>query len=126
MLVKGQIIRINKDTNTIDVRLPVFETSINQKIIVPATICYQPGNLNEYSVNDVVFVDFENMELNKPVIIGKLYTGDINDKGNYAKCKDLNVLNSAKLPKNTEITDANTSLADLIRIVNAIKDRLGM
>jgi hypothetical protein len=58
------------------VRLPLFETaSSTVPVEVEALISITPGMFNNLFVGDVVFVAFEENALEKPIVIGKLYTG---------------------------------------------------
>ena len=38
-----------------------------------ATICYQPGYPLAYNKGDIVYIEYENEDYSKPVILGKLY-----------------------------------------------------
>ena len=73
MIVKGLIKTIDFTDNSCTVRLPLFETAASQgEVVLPATILIQPGMYNGYAEGDVVFVDFENDTLSRPIVIGKL------------------------------------------------------
>ena len=90
--------------NKFKVRIPLFESAGNlNEIIFTATVCYEPGNLEAYNLGDIVFVAFENNEIKKPVIIGKLYLGEEeNPRAEFLAAK-LNISTSAVLPANTSI-----------------------
>lgn len=76
MVTKGQIKSINRAGNRCVVRLPLFETaSSSVPVEIEALINITPGMYNNLFVNDVVFVAFEENALEKPIVIGKLYTG---------------------------------------------------
>lgn len=96
--------------NRFNVRIPLFETAGNPiEFILPATLCYEPGNMDGYKINDVVFVAFENGEAGKPVIIGKLYTGDDGEAWNHAYSSRLKVTTSAELPQNLKVGDVSAA-----------------
>lgn len=67
------------DDYTYKVRIPRFNKSSSSTYsskdidLYTATICYLPGIIPYYDINDVVFVAYENNESSNPVIIGKLY-----------------------------------------------------
>jgi hypothetical protein len=108
MIVKGLIKTIDFSDNTCMVRLPIFETAASQgEVVVKAVILIQPGLYNSYAEGDVVFVDFENNKLSRPIVIGKLYLGAIKEE-NAAKKGSLTVSNltastSATLPVTTKL-----------------------
>jgi hypothetical protein len=76
MVTKGQIKSINRASNRCVVRLPLFETaSSSVPVEIEALISITPGMFNNLFINDIVFVAFEENALEKPIVIGKLYTG---------------------------------------------------
>ena len=76
MITKGLIRSINRAGNRCVVRLPLFETaSSTTPVEIEALISITPGMYNNLFVNDVVFVAFEENALEKPIVVGKLYTG---------------------------------------------------
>ena len=74
MITKGIITAIDFKGNTCTVRMPLFENAGNDQITGTATISNTPGSYNGYKVNDVVLVGFEDGQMDKPVILGKLYS----------------------------------------------------
>ena len=104
MITKGQIITVNSD-NTLDVRIPIFEAASDSRNnqVIKCTVCYNPGNLNSYKVNDVVFVAFEDNQIDKPVVIGKLYMGEEKEASNHSFSNSLTVTENASLPVDTTI-----------------------
>ena len=78
MLQKG-IIETIEDMYTAKVRIPRYNkiaadaSGTSKEDLAVAVVCTLPGMKVAYSVGDVVLVDFENDELNKPVILGLLY-----------------------------------------------------
>ncbi len=105
MVTKGQIKALNTAKTRCWVRLPLFETaSSTVPVIIEALINITPGMYNDLYVNDVVFVAFEENALEKPVIIGKLYTGqdkEGNTPGGAAVVKSLVVREQATIPAST-------------------------
>jgi hypothetical protein len=76
VITKGLITSINRAGNRCIVRLPLFETaSSTMPVQIEALVSITPGMYNNLFVNDVVFVAFEENALEKPIILGKLYTG---------------------------------------------------
>lgn len=105
MVTKGQIKSINRAGNRCVVRLPLFETaSSSVPIEIEALINITPGMFNNLFVNDVVFVAFEENALEKPIVIGKLYTGapnEYNTPGGAGILDSLTVRTSGSIPAAT-------------------------
>ena len=105
MVTKGQIKSINRAGNRCVVRLPLFETaSSTAPVEIEALVSITPGMFNNLFVNDVVFVAFEENALEKPIIIGKLYTGAMNEngtKGGAGILDTLNIRTSCSIPAAT-------------------------
>jgi hypothetical protein len=102
VVTKGIITSINRAGNRCIVRLPLFETaSSTAPVEIEALVSITPGLFNNLFVKDVVFVAFEENALEKPIIIGKLYTGatrESNTAGGAGVFDTLNVRSSANLP----------------------------
>jgi hypothetical protein len=85
--------------------MPLFETaSSSVPVEVEALVSITPGMFNNLFVNDVVFIAFEENALEKPIIIGKLYTGAQNENntaGGAGILDTLTVRNTASLPATT-------------------------
>ena len=115
-----------KINNKFTVRIPLFESAgNNNEVVFTATLCYQPGNLEAYNVGDVVFVAFENSEISKPVIVGKLYLGEEKNPRGQIQTSSIEILAEAKLPANTSL--GNVSAEDVysaIRNDKITQDRL--
>lgn len=106
MLLKGIIVGYNG--NKYKVRIPTFEVAGNaQKYIVDATVAYEPGNIKGLLIDDVVYVGFENNDIDRPVILGKLLTNNEEKASAFYKAADLEVSGSTKLSSNTQIGDIN-------------------
>lgn len=82
--------------------MPLFDSaSSTVKTEATAVISITPGMFNNLFVNDVVLVAFEENALEKPVILGKLFTGTNNEnntKGGAGVLGTLLVRDGAKLP----------------------------
>lgn len=77
MLMKA-IIESNNIDNQYKIRIPkyhklrgVAEASSYDQLPF-ASVCYLPGIFPNYSIGDIVYIDFENDDLSYPVILGKL------------------------------------------------------
>ena len=107
-IVKGLITSIDFNGNTCVVRLPLFESAANEKeLLVTATFATQPGFYNGYKVNDVVYVAFENNEIDSPVVIGKLYLGadkESKDPRGAINAENLKSASPMTLPIDTHLT----------------------
>ena len=95
--------------NIYQVEIPSLRTANNTTnisngaFLSDALLCYQPGNLNSYRVNDVVFLTIDAPET-LPIIIGKMYVGD-EEATNFSKNNTLEVTDRANLPEDTTIGD---------------------
>lgn len=102
MITKGLIKSVDGNSNRCIVRLPLFETaSSSVPVEIEALISITPGLYNNLYKNDVVFVAFEENALEKPIVIGKLYTGVSNENktpGGAGVLKTLVVRDSGQLP----------------------------
>ena len=112
MLTKGYILSLPKFDNKYKVRIPILEsnnTSKNQTSfnagIVDATLSYTEGIKDSLQVNDCVFIDFENDEFNRPVIIGKLFVNNSETSSGNISASTLEVYNKVSLPENTTWKD---------------------
>lgn len=83
-MVSKAFIEKKIDEYTYVVRIPRFNKS-NSSVyaskdtnLYTATICYLPGIIPYYDINDVVFIAYENGESSSPVILGKLFRPDDN------------------------------------------------
>lgn len=123
MITKAFIVK-KLPTNKYLVRIPYLEdttgsNSLHVASILEATAVMNPGTLNVYKEGDCVFVAFENIEQDKPVILGLLYKG--NEYKELARAHQYNdsltVTNKAKLPINTTI--GKITYQDLITAINS-------
>lgn len=131
MLTKGYIVELSTSTsNKFKVRIPLFDsagqdTLTNSDNVVEATLCYEPSNLDSYEVGDCVFIEFENDEESKPVIIGKLYTTDSKENRGFGNLSTLNVSSSASLPLDSTLGDVKLqTIIDNLKLSQANSDRI--
>ena len=104
MVTKGIIQSINFNGNTCTIRLPFFETTHNDPIVITATFSNTPGMYNGYKVNDVVWVAFEDGQMETPVVIGKLYLGAEKEKADprgTVNTEAFTVSKTAAIPADT-------------------------
>ena len=91
------------------VRVPTFhrgEESIGAtpSLDTPtATICIPPSIYPSLRKNDIVWVDFEDDNVDKPVVMGILYSSSCYNTKSDVKGTNLEVDSSATLPTNTSI-----------------------
>lgn len=109
MVTKGIITALDKSSNKCTVRVPLFEIAGNEyQNQIDAIFAIPPGVFNGYNVDDVVLIAFENSNIGRGVVIGKLYLGakeETNTSFSGAvQCNDLTVTNKAILPADTQIT----------------------
>ena len=106
MITKAIIKNKKTSSNKFFIRIPIFESAgETNEYVVEATLCYQPGNLDSYVPGDIVYISFENNEISRPVIIGKLYIGNEDNPTNFSNNAKLNVTESAILPIDTQVAD---------------------
>ena len=108
MVTKGIITAINYNSNTCDVRMPLFENANNaSEIVASAIFAITPGTANGYKINDVVLVAFEDEQYNKPIVIGKLFLGanaELASARGAINCENLKVVGTADLPLTTKLS----------------------
>lgn len=130
-IIKSKVL----DSNKYYIRVPYFEqANINNSSSLSsyfeATVAQIPGIVNAYSVDDVVFVAFEDHHADKPVIIGKLSLQDdiqlSSDRG-FANLNTLSVSKSARLPNDTTIGDFSfKDFNGTLGNISNLSDRLSM
>lgn len=118
MITKGYIISKATNPTKFTVRLPIFETAnsneanIYKPFTLDASLLMTPGNYMGYNIGDCVFIGFEDNDYSKPVILGKLFTGDTETPNTVKEVNNQLLVNSgAILPANTSI--GNVSAQDL-------------
>ena len=83
-----------------------FETANNDPIVMNATFSITPGMYNGYKVDDVVWVAFEDGQMEAPVILGKLYLGAEKEKSDprgTVNTENVNASNTATIPADTRL-----------------------
>ena len=105
MITKGVIRSINSAGNRCVVRLPLFETAAStMPVELTALVNVPPGMFSGLAVDDVVFVAFDENELEKPIIIGKLFINankESNIRGGMGILDELKVRTAATIPCST-------------------------
>ena len=109
--------------NKCTVKVPLFANDNSKEIptISDVVMSIPPGMTGQYAENDVVFLGFEENLLNRPVILGKLYTGSKMDQS----------ISLPYLPTDTKFNYSNIddranvqtiqSLQELITAVNKLQ-----
>lgn len=125
MVTKGIIVSVpeSSDSNIYKVRLPFFEDPIEnaEEMIYESTLNESPGILQGYEVGDVVYCTFEDNNMARPVIIGRLFSTLFENVAAEIETLDLDVTNRASLPKHTTIGNATED--DVARI-SEIKNKV--
>ena len=105
MITKAIVRSINAAANRCIIRMPLFETASNPNPVeAEALVNIAPGLFNSLEVGDIVFIAFEENEIHKPIILGKLFRGtDIenNIRGGGGILDTLKVRSAAALPSST-------------------------
>ena len=120
MITKAFITELNKpNSNIFRVYIPLLTTAVSRRedAIFNATLCITDGLFYSLKVGDCVFVGFEDNLYDKPVILGKLYTGKETDIPTQITAKTLNINEKVTLPKDTTINGYDLNL-----VAKAIQD----
>ena len=96
-MIQKAIVESIENNYQVKVRIPKYNKMANDVFsyndLSTSIICSSPGTLVSYSVGDIVLVGFENNEIDKPVILGLLYTE--NNRGDSIDFPELSeALNS--------------------------------
>ena len=107
------------DEYTYIVRIPRFNKS-NSSVyaskdtnLYTATICYLPGIIPYYDINDVVFIAYENGESSNPVILGKLFRPDDNSNS-------ISIIDTEQ--DNLSSSNLNQTFDSVLEQIDLIKD----
>lgn len=110
MILKGIISSYPNEDNKIKIRIPRYHRPVGASGYTPledlpdATVISMPGIKPQYIPGDIVYIDFENDDLSKPCIIGKLnYPNDTIDSVSNAIFGDVTVQSVTTLSSNTTI-----------------------
>ncbi len=104
MITKAIIKSINATGTRCTVEIPLFKSaSMTKPVEATALINIPPGIFNNLKVNDVVFIGFEENAMEKPIILGKLFTGASEGtiQGGGGVFNNLIVNSTANLPAST-------------------------
>lgn len=105
MITKAVIMSINQNSTRCTVWMPLFDTAgSSAKTLATALVNITPGIYNNLFVGDVVLVSFEENEMEKPIILGKLFTGAAKEsktKGGMGILDTLLVRDAATIPSST-------------------------
>ena len=108
MITKAIIQSINDTGTRCIVRMPLFESASSKNIVeAEALVNITPGMFNNLAVGDRVFISFEENEIDRPIILGKLFTGgavERNTRGGGGVLDTLKVNSKAVLPASTVFT----------------------
>lgn len=114
MILKGIISSYIDDENKVKIRIPRYHRPVGTAGYTPleslpsATIISPPGIKPQYIPGDIVYVDFEDDDLSKPCILGKLnYSQDVINSVSNIFVGDLIVQNNTKLSTDSNIGDIN-------------------
>lgn len=118
-MVSKAFIEKKIDEYTYIVRIPRFNKS-NSSVyaskdtnLYTATICYLPGIIPYYDINDVVFIAYENGESSNPVILGKLFRPDDNSNS-------ISVIDTEQ--DNLSSSNLNQTFDSVLEQIDLIKD----
>lgn len=119
MLTKGIILGKTDNSYQYMVRIPILESSGNSSVLddetsptLKASVCYGPGMVDAFNIGDIVFVSFEDNNIENVVILGKLYQGDNTVPIGYAKIDKLYVNSDTELRGNVSINGVDVSMIE--------------
>lgn len=114
MILKAIVESYPDENSRVRIRIPKFHklknvaTSTPTKDLPFATTCSLPGIKPVYIPNDIVFVDFENDDTSKPVIVGKLnFKNDTTDSISDITAGTLKVNSNTTLSDETVVGSIN-------------------
>lgn len=127
MVTEGIIMSIDYASNKCTIRIPIFETaSSTSKVIMEGRIAIQPGIYNGYMINDTVWVTFVDNELNRPLVIGKIYQGPLveqQSKGNAIIASSLKLTgNNLEISKDTTLLNTDTQYNTIEKLIQKIRE----
>lgn len=86
-----------------------------------ATVAAIPGISPKFRSGDIVFIEFENSNSNKPVIIGRLFNSTSSNIFSDFLTDNLEVTVNAKLPEDTQIGEVS---ADNIKYLTGLSNNV--
>ena len=121
MVTKGIIKKLcTLQDNHFTVYVPLLKKANSpiETAYLQATLVSIPGIDDSLNVGDVVYVAFEDGQVNRLVILGKLYSGRLDKKDitTTVTSKTLTVTEKAKLPQNVSIDGID--IVDLKKKIN--------
>ena len=112
--------------NKCSIEVPLFSNDNSKSIpVLPeAVMMIPPGMIGQYAEGDVVVISFEENMFNRPIVLGKLYTGT-----NSAKQASATMLSRTTEIETTDITSSaestkTTSIGALLDIIANLKARI--
>ena len=114
MITKGKIVSLNTlNSSYYKVYIPLFQKSNESKenAILKATCVGISGIENSLKINDTVIIGFEDNKGQKPIILGKLFTGheDAAEITTTLTTKSLTVTENTNLGLNTNINNVDVT-----------------
>ena len=110
MITKGKVVEI-VDTYSARVRIPIWDkeegakNSTKNEDLSIATILRIANQKNPVHVGDVVFVGFEDHEMERPIILGVLYSDYISEDNSDLEARTFRSTSTTKLSRDTWIGD---------------------
>ncbi len=125
MIQRGIVWDYGKTVNKLLVRIPYFEKAGDDMAIFECLIAVPSGTIPVYKKKDIVYVDFENNDLNFPVVVSKLFTNnfDYEDNLNSLYSESLKVNGPVLLSADFKVGDITYS--DLYYCKKAIQELTG-
>lgn len=124
MLLKGII--QGRNDNKYMVRIPSFESAGQpNQFICSAIVSYTPGSDAMFRNGDVVVIGFENNNIDRAVVLGKLYTGEPEQGYSSSSLQNLNVEGTTILSSQTTIGGLKyTDLLDMLIRIEGLETRV--
>lgn len=136
--IRGNIKKVRTSSGGESYKYPVeiyiFKTAGDKTAssqTLDSLICYASGQFQGYQTGDCVIVTFEDNDLNKPIILGKLYTPitEIKDKKLLNRYGNVEIEDSCVLPKDITIGDFNyqslINMRESINYMNTLQATFG-
>lgn len=108
MIQRGKVYGYGKELNKLLVRIPYFEKAGDRnEAIFECLIAVPSGVIPHYKEGDTVYVDFENNDLDYPVVVSKLLTNKLNYEDNVGAifAESVNVNGPTQLTAEFKVGD---------------------
>ncbi len=108
MIQRGKVYGYGKELNKLLVRIPYFEKAGDRnEAIFECLIAVSSGIIPHYKEGDTVYVDFENNDLDYPVVVSKLLTNKLNYEDNVGAvfAESVNVNGPTQLTAEFKVGD---------------------